>query len=72
MFMSSSFIGTHLYKLVQLQHLNSYQVSAASYMETEYQLALETTVSQALKEADALTMDEEEFTDALGEGSQPH
>ncbi len=58
-FVTSPFTGTRPDKLVQHQHSDSHQASAAGYRERERRLALGATVSQALKEADTLTVDKE-------------
>ena len=64
-FVSTPFTGTRPDKLVQHEHSDSHQAAAAGYREGQQRLALGATISQALKEADTLTVDEEAFIDAL-------
>jgi len=64
-FVSTLFRGKHPDKLVQHKHSSSYQAATTSYREDQQRLALGTTISQVIKEADVLTVDEEAFTDVL-------
>ena len=64
-FVSTPFTGTRPDKLVQHKHSGSHQAAAAGYRERQQRFALGATISQVIKEADTLTVDEEAFVDAL-------